>query len=113
MRREGNYVKSYELLSRDDCEFEVVETLDIETRQELAILERAYVESTDCVNSHLPARSMAEYHIKYYKENRASLTRNAKEKITCDCCGAKISRRNIAKHRRTKACVAAGERPSE
>lgn len=45
-----------------------------------------------------------DYMKQYYQKNKDRLRAYSMERMTCDVCGSKVLRSNIAKHKKTKRC---------
>ena len=46
-----------------------------------------------------------QYHKEHYEANKDKILQKHKEKVICDNCGCKISKNNLASHKRTQKCI--------
>jgi len=118
-----NGTSSKEILKYDDAKIVLIELYPCNSKEELYARERHYIETTNCVNKHIPSRTKKEWvednkkHIKNYKkqhyqDNKDILSQKGKEyrlqnqdkikeKFNCECGGKyKHSCRSI--HFKTK-----------
>ena len=125
-----NKITSFDLFDKygiENCKIELVENVKCETKEELLKKEGEYIRQTDCMNKLLVGRTKKEYcednreevlnqHKKYrdehkmekqetdriYREkNSEKIKEKQKEVIQC-LCGATYTRRNKARHEKTK-----------
>jgi hypothetical protein len=70
-REKCNYVTSYELFDEavDDIDIVLLEEVKCESKEQLHMRERYWIETTDCVNKYIPTRS----HDEYYNDNKESI----------------------------------------
>tara|TARA_R110002074_G_scaffold211528_1_gene380965 strand:+ start:52 stop:582 length:531 start_codon:yes stop_codon:yes gene_type:complete len=125
--RRGVSITSSEIIKLGDYEIVLLELCPCNSKDELHMRERHYMETLDCVNNKNVARTILEkveiqricnkthrmnnkeYHKKrtsdYYEKNKDSLKQKRKErdssKITCEC-GCIISRANTTRHKKSK-----------
>ena len=123
----GIAITSKYILELGDYEIVLLELYPCNSKDELHMRERHYMETLDCVNNKNVARTILEkveiqricnkthrmnnkeYHKKrtsdYYEKNKDSLKQKRKErdssKITCEC-GCIISRANTTRHKKSK-----------
>ena len=80
----SNYCSSYKILELNNYEYDIIEIVYFDTKQELREYERPLIEGQVCVNERIPNRSDAEYyqdHKEYYKEYNSKYYQDNKEKI--------------------------------
>ena len=129
-----NKIMSFDLFDEygiENCKIELIENVKCETKEELLKKEGEYIRQTDCMNKLLVGRTKKEYyednreevlnqHKKYrdehkmekqetdriYREkNSEKIKEKQKEVIQC-LCGATYTRRNKARHEKTKRHIA-------
>tara|TARA_R110000782_G_scaffold46341_1_gene102415 strand:- start:105 stop:590 length:486 start_codon:yes stop_codon:yes gene_type:complete len=71
----GNYVTSFKVLENDNFKIVLLEAVNCNSNHELKARERFYIESTDCVNKHIPNRTMKEW----IEVNKESISEYQKE----------------------------------
>jgi len=117
---------SKQILERGDYEMILIKDYPCNSLYELEEEEAKYIRNNTCINIQIPHRTYEEWREdnkeklsqqqknwrednkekylqqrKEYRENNKEVIRKKQlEKITCEC-GALVSRRNIAKHRKT------------
>ena len=118
-----NGTTSKEILKYDDAKIVLIELCPCNSKEQLYARERHYIETTNCVNKHIPSRTNKEWveenkeHIKNYKkqsyqDNKDILTERVKEyrlqnkdkrkeKFNCEC-GLDVNKDSIARHKRSK-----------
>ena len=97
----SGYLSSFEILKYDDCAISLICEFPIKERDELRFFEQYYIDTTNnCINKNNALGDKKEYDRKYYQEHRDSINARQSQQIQCEC-GATVSRRNIAKHRKT------------
>ena len=90
--------KSWDIINRGNFTFSIVETLKCETKTDLLIRERYYIENNECVNETIPYKTkdeinerkkeyfienketILEYRANYRKENRERLNKMESER---------------------------------
>lgn len=66
-----HFVTSFSVLEAGDYEIVLVEKLEgITNREQLRAVERRYIEGNECVNKHIPGRTIVEYNAQRYQDNR-------------------------------------------
>ena len=72
------YLTAFEIIKNDNYTIELLEDLNIDSKEELFKKEREYIERLECVNNNTPSRTRDEkleydrlYFKEYYKNNRA------------------------------------------
>ncbi len=95
---QGKYHKyySFKIFENNDFKIELLEDYPCNSKKELELKEREYIENNICVNHNIPTRKIKEY----YEENRDKIIEDRTKKITCEC-GAIVSKWNIARHKKT------------
>ncbi len=83
-----SYITSFKVIE-DETEtiIELLENYQCNSRKELEIRERHYIESNKCVNKTIPGRTDKEYREEYYSKNKDVLNAKANAKHTCECGG--------------------------
>ena len=114
--KNGKNMSSKYILELGDYEIVLLELYPCNSKDELHMRERHYIETLDCVNKCIPIRSkqewyiankdkISEYQTEYRLNNKDSLKQKRKErnqnKITCEC-GRVICKNDILKHKKTK-----------
>ena len=125
------YVTSFELLKQNNYEIVLVENYPCNSKKELRLRERFYIENNECVNKFIPGRTPKEYYednherilnqIKqyqhnnrkriieykkeYYKTNREIILEQNKKKVICEICGFEGSKCNLNRHQKSKKCL--------
>ena len=120
-------ITSKYILELGDYEIVLLELYPCNSKDELHMRERYYIEALDCVNKQIPNRSQKEwciknkdkiseyqteyrlnnkdkskeYHKELYIKNKDAITENRKIKITCDC-GKEVAKCKIARHKKSK-----------
>jgi hypothetical protein len=111
------------VLENDDYLIQLLELLPCENKSELTLREAYYIRMIECVNKHIPNRTLKEYYqdnkqtileknIEYYHKNKEIMSEKQKEyyqrnkekinqKIECEC-GVVIYKRSITRHIKTK-----------
>jgi hypothetical protein len=111
-----NYCSSYPIIKNGNYKYYPLEELEVETRKELGIRERHFIENTKCVNHVIPTRSKKESdkayregpkreHIlqqkrEYGVKNFDKIKEHATQLIDCEC-GIKYQLCNKARHLKT------------
>ena len=76
------------------------------TIMDIRFRERYWLEKLkSIVNIVLPIRNKGEYDRLYYQNNKLKILAYRAEQIECDICGQFISRRHIARHKKSKRCI--------
>jgi len=125
--KKGKNITSKYILELGDYEIVLLELYPCNSKDELHMRERYYIEALDCVNKQIPNRSQKEwciknkdkiseyqteyrlnnkdkskeYHKELYIKNKDAITENRKIKITCDC-GKEVAKCKIARHKKSK-----------
>ena len=112
----NNNTRTKELFEKGEPRIELVEDYPCSSKIELEKRERFYIENNKCVNKTIPTRSRKEYREKPENKKRqkeywaAPENKNRQKeyerkrlsfKITCEC-GSIISKKHIARHKKTK-----------
>lgn len=61
LKEKHHYITSFELIKYDDCDIVLIEECPCENKDQLHKRERYFIESLDCVNKFIPARTQKEY----------------------------------------------------
>lgn len=86
----------------DNFNFEVIETLICENKNEVLIRERFWIEKLEAnLNKIIPSRQIKEYIKSYYVKNKETINEKKKSKIICSC-GSIINYNSKARHEKTK-----------
>ena len=97
-----HYVSAFDVLQNSNYKIFLVETHPCNTKMELEMRERFFIENNDCVNKHIPTRTQHEN----YENNKEVIKEKVREfrknspRITCEC-GSVISKYDISKHNQT------------
>jgi len=115
---ENGYCSSFKVLEIDNYEYDVIDIVYFDTKQELREYERPLIEGQICVNERIPNRSNAEwcesnpnYHaewrevnkehyLNYQTDYRVKNKDKLNKKITCPC-GGRYTHTNEAQHFKT------------
>lgn len=110
LKSQKKYVTSYEIIKWGDPAIELIEDYPCDSKRELLIRERYYIENTpNCINAVHPTRTITEWRIDnkdrlavkaaaYYDKNIDRLRLYKRTKVPCDVCAKPISSANIAAH---------------
>ena len=123
--------KSKCIILNDNYDYSVVEKFPCETKEELHVRERWYIENNACVNKQVPGRTQKEsdddryynnkeyekqrardYYnnhkeaqsarsLKYHNDNIEVITQKRKVRIECEC-GVTMQKYHLPKHKTTK-----------
>ena len=106
----ANNMTSYKILENNNYSIILLEEYSCETKDQLLLRERYYIDNNICVNKCVPLRTNKEYNeenkekIQKYRDDRKEIKKeydkkyreNKKEKYVCDCGG-----KYILKHKTT------------
>jgi len=118
-----HYITSFEILKYEDAYIELIIEVEVQSKQELKMIEGKHQRTTDCVNKLIAGQTlqewreanhnkikeqtkkyrkenreqMLEYQIHYRENNLEQINDKAKEKITCKC-GFICRKSNISYH---------------
>ena len=87
----NHYTTSFKILEYEDCEISLVEDYSCNSKKELEIRERWYIENNECVNKQIPTRTdkewreenkdkIKEYFKKRYEGNKENILEYMKER---------------------------------
>ena len=93
--------KLFDKYGIDNVVITLVESYLCSNRNELELRERHYIESNNCINKNIPARTRQETNKAYYISNYNKIRYNANIKHTCYCKGT-YSNANKIQHFKTK-----------
>ncbi len=109
-----HYVTSFKCFENNNLDYVItlVENYPCNNQQELFTRERYFIENNECINKYIPTRTSEQYkeeHKNFYvcygqeyrKKHKETLKQYADTKIKCEC-GCFASRRNYARHCKTK-----------
>jgi hypothetical protein len=93
--------KSYDMIKNNNYKYYVLEELEVDTRKDLNVRERHYIENTKCVNMVIPTRSKADSDRAYRngpkreellqkkrdysKEHAEEIKAHRSQEIKCEC----------------------------
>lgn len=106
-----NYISSFDVLKNGDYDISILESVEVESINELRKIEGAYIRLLKCVNKHVAGQTHLQYveankekikigAQKYRDINRDKLDKYLLEPVKCEC-GCMSTRRNIAQHRKS------------
>jgi hypothetical protein len=111
LNNKHNYITSFEIIKNGNYVIVLIENVNCETKEQLHARERYYIESMNCVNIKIPARSRHEHNIQYKDEilqKRKEYRNKYKDEIAkrkqmkCICiCGSEFCLAVKARHERT------------
>lgn len=95
-----------------EVEIVLIEDFPCNSKKELLLRERFYIENNGCVNKNIPSRKNNEWreenreylrkkNNEYRETNKAKILKQQSEKFTCEC-GGKYTRKHKSKHFKTK-----------
>jgi len=58
----GNCVKSYDIIERGDYDYSLVEECPCDSKEQLHVRERYWIENNECVNKYIPGRTFKEWY---------------------------------------------------
>lgn len=110
------FITSYLLFDKygvENCKIILLETVNVNSKDELLSREAHYIKKLDCVNKQIPLRTRKEYSKEYYQENKEHITEWQKdyyiknkdyitERVCCPHCDTPYSRSSKSKHNITK-----------
>jgi len=92
LEQKQNYMTSYEIIQNGNYSIFLLEECKCETKDQLVVRERFYVESIECINKNIPGRTRQEYreatkeHIsEYNKKYREANRERLMKQIICEC----------------------------
>jgi|TARA_R110000796_G_scaffold227323_1_gene344067 hypothetical protein len=106
---------SRNIINGGDYKMEIIKNYPCNSKYELEEEEKKYILETECINITIPHRTRKEWN----KDNKEEISKKRKEdiknnperyknydkkkgqKITCEC-GALVSNRNLARHKKSK-----------
>jgi hypothetical protein len=105
-----NKVQVFEVFDKygvSNCQIVLIETVNVETNDELLAREKHYIKSVKCVNKNIPGQTQKEYYLDnkeeinlYAKKYREENLEKLKEKTVCPC-GGSYSHFNKSHHIKT------------
>ena len=108
------------LFNTENYKIELIELYPCENRKQLCEREGWYIQNNNCINKNISGRTQKEYQKEYselnkqyykeyfkeYNKKYYNLNKNKlNEKIKCEC-GATISKKHLAKHKKSKKHLA-------
>ena len=90
------YMTSFKILENGDYDIMLLENVNCETKDQLYVRERYYIETLECVNMVVPGRTKQEYYgdnkqmvcenvNQYYKNNKEAINERLSQIIDCEC----------------------------
>ena len=73
LNKQLDYMSSFKLFEKygvDNCIITLIESVNANTLDELKAREAHYIRTLNCVNRNIPLRTIQEYHVKYYEDNK-------------------------------------------
>ncbi len=61
LKNKRNNVMSFDIVKYDSCKIELVENYPCQSKKELSLRERYYIENNECCNKQIPGRTRKEY----------------------------------------------------
>jgi len=112
LRGKYNYITSFDILKKGKYRIELLEECNINTKQELRVIEGSYQKKMDCVNKHTAGLTRSETSKKHYETHKEALIEKSKkyyeknqeklkEKFNCEC-GGKYIYQHKSLHKKTK-----------
>ena len=125
LEEKGQYYSSCEIVKYASAAIELVEEISCNTKKELLLKERFYIENNECVNKYIPGRTnkehnkqyneknkdkKREYNKQYHKQNKEKEKEyrkqyynkeKLKERILCEECNKEILKRGTPAHKKT------------
>jgi len=80
--KRGNHCTSYEIITDPNHYIELIENVPCNSKEELFIRERYWIENTECVNKSIPYKTKEEtkeWNVEYYKVNKDKIIETAKQ----------------------------------
>ena len=74
-----HYVTSFKILENNSYHINLLESYPCTNKDELNAKERKWIESTECVNKHIPGRTTKEFFKQYYVKNKDKILAQQKE----------------------------------
>ena len=111
-----NYMTSFVIIEKGNYEIVLVEDYPCNSKAELHLRERFYIENNECVNKCIPGRTPKEYQRdnceiireqrkQYYKDNCKIIREQQNEKVICEICGFEGSISSLRRHQKSKKCL--------
>lgn len=111
LKNKYRFVASFDIIKNGNYDIVLIENFNCETKEQLHARERFYIETMDCINIRIPARSKREYKNthkdeisektkEYYEKNKDKISEKTKVKFTC-CCGSECRISDKTKHEKT------------
>ena len=93
----------------ENCKIELVEEYPCESIEQLNKREGFYIQNNECVNKQIPGRTLSEWKAanpdkvkeaqkKFRTTHKEQIKEQRSEKVSCDVCGAVISRHGLSRH---------------
>ena len=110
-----NHCRSFDILENEDFDIILIENFPCNNKDELRKRERFYIESTECINKNIPSRTVHEYKVDYYinnkeiidqkhkvydAKNRDKIEAKRSEPFLCNC-GMTIRKDSKTRHMKT------------
>jgi hypothetical protein len=95
------FVTSFKIIESGNYEIVLVENYPCNSKKELELRERFYIENNECVNKFIPGRTKKEYE----QDNRERIRERKNKKIICNICGSEISKRYLSLYKKSKKCL--------
>lgn len=113
------YTTSYDLFDEyrpENCEIILLEAHSCNSKDELTLRERYYIELLSCVNRCVPSRTtkeyynenkevLSEYQKEYHEKNKDAIHEYKNTKYVCNICGGKYTQANKSQHFKTKTHI--------
>jgi hypothetical protein len=120
---------SFQILEKGNYHIVLVEDYPCNSKEELQLRERFYIENNECVNKFIPGRTekeyknsnqckelrkiwfeehkdeLREYHKEYREANKEKIREQQKEKVICEICGFEGLKSLLSRHQKTKKCL--------
>jgi len=97
LKTNTKYCSSFKLIQYEDVYIELIEEINVQSRQELRKLEGECIRKTNCVNKIIAGRTKKEYNL----DNRDKINNNHKKQLTCEC-GSIITQYYLNYHQKSK-----------
>jgi hypothetical protein len=96
-----NFMTSFKVFEDgNDAIIELLETYPCDSKKNLELRERYYIESHKCVNKCVPTRDHRESCKQYRETNKDIIHKKEKEKVTC-VCGSQMRKDGKSAHLKT------------
>jgi hypothetical protein len=98
----ANNCTSFKIIENNDYYIQLIEEIEINTRQELYEIEAIYIKNVECINERLPKinTNRVDIYKAYYQNNKDKIREKARVKVNC-ICGVTYSRASKARHEKS------------